>query len=283
MKKWLVCVLLPVLAVSCQYKSDAYKALEQEKDSLLLEEQKKSAQLNQVVAVMNTVEENFDELLKAENYVTFQTTNQEGIAEDSMQQLVDKLDVIKSGLLDNRKQIESLRRQLKQSKSVTRDLNKLIDRLTKKLEEHTQTITKLQSDLALKDIRIAELDELVTELNNEILDIQEDVIQKERTIKSQDAQLYKVWYVFGTRKELKAQDIYTRNGLLEEGFNKGYFLEADSRKLTEIPLYSKKAKLLTNHPASSYVLETVNDYQVLKILDQVRFWEISKYLVLEVN
>jgi uncharacterized phage infection (PIP) family protein YhgE len=283
MKKWLVCVLLPVLAVSCQYKSDAYKALEQEKDSLLLEEQKKSAQLNQVVAVMNTVEENFDELLKAENYVTFQTTNQEGIAEDSMQQLVDKLDVIKSGLLDNRKQIESLRRQLKQSKSVTRDLNKLIDRLTKKLEEHTQTITKLQSDLALKDIRIAELDELVTELNNEILDIQEDVIQKERTIKSQDAQLYKVWYVFGTRKELKAQDIYTRNGLLEEGFNKGYFLEADSRKLTEIPLYSKKAKLLTNHPASSYVLEKVNDYQVLKILDQVRFWEISKYLVLEVN
>ena len=283
MKKWLVCVLLPVLAVSCQYKSDAYKALEQEKDSLLLEEQKKSAQLNQVVAVMNTVEENFDELLKAENYVTFQTTNQEGIAEDSMQQLVDKLDVIKSGLLDNRKQIESLRRQLKQSKSVTRDLNKLIDRLTKKLEEHSQTITKLQSDLALKDIRIAELDELVTELNNEILDIQEDVVQKERTIKSQDAQLYKVWYVFGTRKELKAQDIYTRNGLLEEGFNKGYFLEADSRKLTEIPLYSKKAKLLTNHPASSYVLETVNDYQVLKILDQVRFWEISKYLVLEVN
>lgn len=283
MKKWLVCVLLPVLAVSCQYKSDAYKALEQEKDSLLLEEQKKSAQLNQVVAVMNTVEENFDELLKAENYVTFQTTNQEGIAEDSMQQLVDKLDVIKSGLLDNRKQIESLRRQLKQSKSVTRDLNKLIDRLTKKLEEHTQTITKLQSDLALKDIRIAELDELVTELNNEILDIQEDLVQKERTIKSQDAQLYKVWYVFGTRKELKAQDIYTRNGLLEEGFNKGYFLEADSRKLTEIPLYSKKAKLLTNHPASSYVLEKVNDYQVLKILDQVRFWEISKYLVLEVN
>lgn len=283
MKKWLVCVLLPVLAVSCQYKSDAYKALEQEKDSLLLEEQKKSAQLNQVVAVMNTVEENFDELLKAENYVTFQTTNQEGIAEDSMQQLVDKLDVIKSGLLDNRKQIESLRRQLKQSKSVTRDLNKLIDRLTKKLEEHSQTITKLQSDLALKDIRIAELDELVTELNNEILDIQEDVVQKERTIKSQDAQLYKVWYVFGTRKELKAQDIYTRNGLLEEGFNKGYFLEADSRKLTEIPLYSKKAKLLTNHPASSYVLEKVNDYQVLKILDQVRFWEISKYLVLEVN
>lgn len=283
MKKWLVCVFLPVLAVSCQYKSDAYKALEQEKDSLLLEEQKKSAQLNQVVAVMNTVEENFDELLKAENYVTFQTTNQEGIAEDSMQQLVDKLDVIKSGLLDNRKQIESLRRQLKQSKSVTRDLNKLIDRLTKKLEEHTQTITKLQSDLELKDIRIAELDELVTELNNEILDIQEDVVQKERTIKSQDAQLYKVWYVFGTRKELKAQDIYTRNGLLEEGFNKGYFLEADSRKLTEILLYSKKAKLLTNHPASSYVLEKVNDYQVLKILDQVRFWEISKYLVLEVN
>lgn len=88
MKKWLVCVLLPVLAVSCQYKSDAYKALEQEKDSLLLEEQKKSAQLNQVVAVMNTVEENFDELLKAENYVTFQTTNQEALPKTACNNLL---------------------------------------------------------------------------------------------------------------------------------------------------------------------------------------------------
>jgi len=48
-------------------------------------------------------------------------------------------------------------------------------------------------------------------------------------------------------------------------------------------LYSKKAKLLTNHPSSSYVLEKVNEYLVLKITDPNKFWEISKYLVVEVD
>ncbi len=282
MKKWFFCLLAPFVFSACTLKSDAYKALEQEKDSLLLEEQKKTAQLNQSLAVINTIENNFDEMLSAEHYVSLQT-NPEVQVEDSMQRLVDNLELIKNSLMDNRKQIESLKKQLAKSKSSSRDLTKIIERLTKRIEEHTLTITKLQETLAQKDIRIAELDQIVTDLNSNITEIQEDVIQKDRTIKSQDVQLNKVWYVFGTKKELKAQNIFTRNGLLEEGFNKNYFLEADSRKLTEIALYSRKAKLLTNHPASSYELVVVNDYKVLRITNPTQFWEISKYLVIEVD
>ena len=282
MKKWLFCLLVPTVLTACTYKTDAYKSLEQEKDSVLLEEQKKSAQLNQALAVVNLIEDNFEEILQAENFVTFQT-NQEVMVEDSMQRVVDNLDLIKNSLLDNRKKIESLKKDLARSKNGTRDLNSLIDRLNRKVEAHTLAITKLQEELALKNIRIAELDVIVAELNSELTVVKDDVQQKESTIRTQESQLNKVWYVFGTRKELKSQDIFTRNGLLEEGFNKSYFLEADSRKLTEVSLYSKKAKLLTNHPASSFVLEKVNDYLVLKISNPTKFWEISKYLVIEVD
>jgi len=282
MKKWMFCLMVPMVLTACNYKTDAYKSLEQEKDSLLLEEQKKSAQLNQVMAVMNLIEDNFTQIREAEDFVTFQT-GQEQLTEDSMQRVVENLDLIKTTLTDNRKQIDSLKKQLNKSKFASKDLKKLIERLNGKIEEHTQLITKLQAELALKDIRIAELDQLVTDLNTNLADVQENVVQKDNTIASQDAQLNKVWYVFGTRKELKEQEIFTRNGLLEEGFNKSYFLENDIRKVSEIALYSKKAKLLTNHPASSYVLEKVNDYLVLKITDQNKFWEISHYLVIEVD
>lgn len=283
MKKWMICLLAPMLVLTaCNYKTDAYRALEQEKDSLLLEEQKKTAQLNQVLAVMNLIEDNFTQIREAEDFVTFQT-GQEQLTEDSMQRVVENLDLIKTTLTDNRKQIDSLKKQLSKGKSATRDLKKIIERLNSKIEEHTQLITKLQEELALKDIRIAELDQLVTELNTNLSEIQENVSQKDNTIAAQDAQLNKVWYVFGTRKELKEQEIFTRNGLLEEGFNKSYFLESDIRKVSEIALYSKKAKLLTNHPASSYVLEKVNEYLVLKITNPNKFWEISHYLVIEVD
>lgn len=280
--KWVLGVILPLVMAGCNYKTKAYKDLEQEKDSLLLEEQKKTAQLNRVMAVMNLIEDNFDQIKEAENYVTFQT-NQEQITEDSMSRIVEDLDLIKSTLADNKKQISNLKRQLAASKSVSRDLKKLVDRLTKKIEEHTQVITRLREELALKNVRIQELDQLVMELNSNVEELQTSVSQKDEQLSSQDKQMNKVWYVFGTRKELKEQEIYTRNGLLEEGFNKNYFLEADARTLSEISLYSKKAKLLTNHPQSSYTLEKVNDYLVLKITSPTSFWEISKYLVVEVN
>lgn len=275
-------MIVPMVMTSCNYKTNAYKSLEQEKDSLLLEEQKKTSQLNQVMSVMDMIEENFEEIKDAENYVTFQT-NQEKVSKDSMPKIVSDLELIKTTLTNNRQQISSLEKQLVKSKSNSRSLKKMIDRLNKKLEEHTQVITKMQEQLALKDVRIKELDDLVIALNTSVDDLQTNVAQKDEQLSSQDKQMNKVWYVFGTRKELKEQEIFTRNGLLEEGFNKSYFLEADLRTLTELSLYSKKAKILTNHPASSYVLEKVNNYLVLKITNPTKFWEVSRYLVIEVN
>ncbi|MDD4922223.1 MAG: hypothetical protein PHS30_07075 [Bacteroidales bacterium] len=283
MKKWMLCLFVPMMVLSgCNYKTDAFKALEQEKDSLLLEEQKKTAQLNQVMAVMNLIEDNFDQIKEAENYVSFQT-NQEQITDDSMSRIIEDLDLIKTTLTDNKTKIAGLKKQLAKSNSASKDLRKLIDRLNAKVEGHAQAITKLQEELALKNVRIQELDQLVLDLNSSVEGLQDNVAKKDVELSSQDKQMNKVWYVFGTRKELKEQEIFTRNGLLEEGFNKNYLLEADLRNLTEISLYSRKAKLLTNHPSSSYTLERVNEYLVLKISNPKKFWEISRYLVIQVD
>ena len=42
--------------------------------------------------------------------------------------------------------------------------------------------------------------------------------------------------------------------LKDNEFNKDYFTEIDIRKDKEIKLYSKRATLLTTHPAGSYEL-----------------------------
>lgn len=282
MKNFLLFMLMCSAFVGCNYKSGAYKSLEQEKDSLLLEEQKKSAEIKQMMAVMNLIEDNFTKIREAENYVTFQTT-QEQITEDGMDKIVQDIDLISNTLTENKNQISNLRKQLSKNKSASIEMKKMIERLNSKIEEHASTITKLQEQLALKDIRIQELDNLVTSLNDTVTVLKGNIYEKEGKIAKQDERINKVWFVFGTKKELRDQDIYTRNGLLEEGFNKDYFLEADARTLTEISLYSKKAKLLTNHPVSSYEFEKVDNFLVLKITNPDKFWEISHYLVIEVD
>ncbi|MDP4276496.1 MAG: hypothetical protein Q8914_02580 [Bacteroidota bacterium] len=281
-KPVMVVAILALTFSGCKYKSDSYKQLEAEKDSLLLEEQKKSAQVNQMLSVINMVEENFDQIKEAENYVTFQA-NQEQVATDSLDRIVQDIELIRKTLMENKSQITNLRNQLTHNRKASAEMKKLIARLYAQIEGHVKTITRLQEKLAQKDIRIKELDELVYAMGDSISNLKQDVTGKESQLLAKEEQMNKVWFVFGTKKELKAQKIATRNGLLADGFNKNYFLEADARNLNEISLYSKKAKILTNHPVNSYQFDRVNGFLVLKITDTKKFWEISHYLVIEVN
>ena len=51
-----------------------------------------------------------------------------------------------------------------------------------------------------------------------------------------------------------------------------------------IPVNSKKAKVLSAHPADSYTLETGEDGNlVLKINDEGAFWKQTKYLVVMIG
>ncbi len=278
---------LPLLIVtvffsSCSFKTKAYKEMEQEKDSLLLEEQKKTAEINQMLSVVNLIEDNFEQIKEAENYVTFQAGQSE-ITQDSIGRIVNDIEIIRRTLVENKSQIASLKNQLMSNRRASGEMKRLVARLTAEVEKHVKTITMLQEQLALKDVRIQELDELVITLNDSISSLRDNVSGKDVQLTQKDEQINKVWFVFGTKKELREQEIYTRNGLMEEGFNKDYFMEEDARTLSDIPLYSKKAKLLTNHPTGSYQFERVNDYVVLRITDARKFWEISRYLVIQVE
>ena len=121
-------------------------------------------------------------------------------------------------------------------------------------------------------------------LNNDVADLKTENVQKQQTIAEQDKEMHMVYYVFGNKSELKAQNVLTKGEVLRGNYNKNFFTKADSRHLHEIPLYSKKAKLLTPHPTSSYRLEKVGKKDLtLKITDPEQFWHTSRYLVILVK
>ena len=114
----------------------------------------------------------------------------------------------------------------------------------------------------------------------------ETQLQADRTrARAQDKALNTAWYVFGTKKELTAQNIVKRGDLVKgTDFNKDYFTQIDLRVTKVIRLYSKSAKLLTNHPAGSYSLDKDAQGQyTLRVLDPQKFWSVSKYLVIVVK
>lgn len=66
-------------------------------------------------------------------------------------------------------------------------------------------------------------------------------------------------------------------------FDESYFTTGDKRNLSEIPTHSKKAKILTSQPADSYEIVDVNGQKVVKITDPTKFWQLSNFLVIQVD
>ena len=59
---------------------------------------------------------------------------------------------------------------------------------------------------------------------------------------------------------------YKPVSLADQVFDNSHFVKADKRELTTIPLNTKKATILTKHPANSYELVTdENGAQTLNI------------------
>lgn len=154
----------------------------------------------------------------------------------------------------------------------------------KQLDEKDQQLRQLRAELDAKDIHIGELDETINNLNTNVSHLTTESAQKTETINVQDKQLNTAWYVFGTKKELKDQRIIDEGKVLQGNFNKNYFTKIDIRVDKVIKLYSKSARLLTLHPASSYTLtRDANKEYVLTITNPQIFWSTSKYLVVQVR
>ena len=152
------------------------------------------------------------------------------------------------------------------------------------MEEEDAQLKALQAGLQAKDIQIQELTEQVTDLSENVSNLKEETTEKSQTISQQDKQLHTAWFVFGTKKELKEQRIIEDGEVLRSNFNQEYFTKIDIRVDKEIKLYSRSAKLLTDHPASSYKLEQdANKQYVLRIENPSKFWSTSKYLVILVK
>ena len=180
--------------------------------------------------------------------------------------------------------------ELKKSGIQSSALRKTIDRLSSELDQKATMIVALQEDLAKKNVRIQELDEMVSSLNEDVESLATTAAAQSEKLNAQDKALHTAYYCFGTSKELKEQKILSGGGLfskskvLQSGFNKDYFISIDIREVKEIPLFASKAKLKSNHPEGSYeFVEDEDGNLTLKINDEKAFWSLGKYLVIEVG
>ena len=282
MKKLVFAIACTLAVVSCN--QDAAKKAEQaalqQRDSLEQIISQKDNEINDMMTTLSDIEEGFREITEAQSRVTLA---KQGEGTNTMQRIKENFQFIQTQMQQNKELINKLKQQVRESSVKGGQLKKIIDNLTQQLETKDQQLQALREELDRKDIHIAELDEKVANL-------EEDNTKKDETISAQDKAINSAWFVFGTKDELKSQNILSKDGLfsktkvLSKDFNKDYFTKIDIRIDKEIKLYSKSAQIMTSHPAGSYTLQPdANKQYVLRINNPEAFWSTSKYLVVLVK
>jgi archaellum component FlaC len=284
MKK-LVAILLVVAFASCTNKEQEEKIKQLEQDNLKLQEQigGDANTINDFVNAYNEIQYNLDSIKAKEGIITANTANGVEMGADRKEQITQDIQLIYELSLKNRKKIDELNKKLKDEKGYTGNLKKMIENLEKQLAERDAQINVLKDELAKLDIVVenltAQVDMLATESEG-----------KSKVIDEKVSELNTAYYIVGTEKALKESKIITKEGgfigmgrtaNINKDFDQNLFTKVDVTKTGAIAINAKKAKIVTDHPTSSYTLHAdKKKADSLSINDYKAFWRSSKYLVI---
>ena len=288
MKKLFIFAICAMAMASCNEAAKKAEAQARaERDSLNQVIAQKDDEINDMMTTLIDIEDGFREITEAQNRVTIAKS---GEGTNTKQRITENFQFIQSMMQQNKDLINKLKQQVRESSIKGDKLKKVIANLTEQMEAKDKQIAELAEQLELKNIHIGELKNTISSLKDDQQALQDENAAQNKTINDQDKQLNSAWFAYGTKDELKKQKIISSDGIfsktkiLQGNFNKEYFTKIDIRVDKEIKLYSKSAKLLTAHPASSYTLQQdANKQYVLRITDPQAFWATSKYLVVQVK
>lgn len=287
LKRAFIPVTMVALLASCasEDKEARIRQLEAEKESAQMELQQGYAVVEDMMATLNEVEDNLATIKEKEQIVTLNTEEGEP-SERQRKRIIRDIKLINSLLQKSQDQIADLNTQLQRSQIGMEEFKERVAKLDKQLKAREGDIASLKKNLEEKDFQIASLNQTVDGLVYENL-------QQQAKLVEQDKEMNKAYYAYGTYQDLKEMGVLTKEGgflwigqdkVLKEDFNEDYFTEVDKRDLAVIPIYSKKAKLVTEHPEDSYeMVEGEDDYAYLEITDPNEFWKVSNYMVMELK
>ena len=247
-------IMLAMVVSSCGNKAEKER-LQQENDSLRVTQQQMEEQVNSYFASMNEISDNLQKVVALGGYISNQAQSPEGIKgnEDAIN---ENLELVAQIIEKSQNEIAQLKSRLKSSGMKVAELERTIERLTSELTKQSEQIERMRVELAAKDSLIGQQKVSIRSLESNVAHLTSEAEEQKSALARQEESMNSAWYVFGTSKELKAEQIVTRDGIskkvLEGDFNKDYFVKIDLRKVTQIPLYAKRAKLLTTHPSDSY-------------------------------
>ncbi len=284
--KILLLIIMVTLSITWGCKQKEIEGLKDENSKLVAETLAKDSTITLLFQAFNEIEENLALIKAKQSVISENTRGNPELSADARIQINEDIQFINELMIKNKKTIAMLNKKLKDANLKMAEFEKTIDRMNLQMSEKETEITSLKEELVKMNFKVEELNARVDTLTMEGK-------KKDEVIESKISELNTAYYVYGTSKELKEKGIITKTGgfigigrdkKLMENFNKTYFTKVDITRLSEIPLNCKKARFITSHPTDAYKWDgDAKKVNKLVITNSSKFWEASKYMVIEIE
>lgn len=246
------------------------------------------AQRDSLIALFNDITGDLVQIKQIESIVSV-PANLNGEKGKSTPQLRDDILSIRQALEQRRQKLAELEKKLNASSGENAQLTKMIENLKTQMAQNEETIASLTDQLAQANTTIAGLNVKVDSLNTSVATVSAEKTAVEQQNQNLTNEMNRCYYAIGSKNELKNHKIIEtgflrKTKIMQGDYEASYFTTADRRQLSSIPLYSKKAKVLTNQPTDSYSFTSdANGNKVLSITNPTKFWNASNYLIIQTD
>ncbi len=275
-----ISIFTMVLISSCEQErttgnDEAYDRLLKLNQEQKAEAALKDSMLNEMMRTFNQVHAGLREIREKETGLKLNGQDPE-LQVNSEEEIVNELKIINDLMAANKQKIAELKKDLKGSDLQIAELSEVINNLNVLLEERDEEIARLEDELMSTSNTLGTLIQMYRD-QSQLVEYQEDALNT-------------AYYIFGTVKQLKELGVLSKEGgvagigskkKLSGDVDTDVYKKIDITKETEIVILGKDANILTSHPTDSY--EWVSEGERLLITDADLFWSISKHLVITVS
>jgi hypothetical protein len=248
--------------------------------------------VNEMVTAFNDIESNLKFIKEKRKQLSIENETEGGA--DQKQAIIDDINLMNKMLEESSQHISDLEKKLKNSGIKLNSFQQKLTSLTQTVADQNAEIEEFQRIIQEKDFMVADLNLKVETMEHEIARHTDTIASKLNVIEQKTNQLNTGHVAYGTFKELKEKGLLAREGgflgllgqnkTIQENFDDEYFTTLNILETRTIPLNSKKANVVSEHPNNSYTLvEEDGLVSYLQIDNPEEFWKISKYAVIEVK
>lgn len=286
MKKYYYIFLFAIFVIACNKNNETNKEIiNADKEALT----QAIADRDSLLSLVNDISSDITQIKALEQIITVSgSLGNEGVQQNKIK---EDIEALKMTLQQRQEKLDKLEKKLKNSKLSNSKLEKTIATLRTQIENQKVEIDSLTKELSIAKEHIGAL-----EKDNDSLAITIHNVSAEKEAIEEVAnqainninELNQCYYAIGSKKELKDKKILEsgflkKTKLMQGDFDNNFFNIADKRTTININLHSNKAKVLTNHPSDSYSIIEQDGQKILLITNPKDFWNLSNYLVIQVD